>query len=59
MSRLLLNKPLRRILVTAAVAVLTITLLITGWRNYRKHPTYFILPEAAGPGSETSRIMSM
>lgn len=48
MSRLLLNKPLWRICATAAVAVLGITLLLTGWNTYRKRPTYFVPPETVG-----------
>ncbi|KAH8767283.1 hypothetical protein F5883DRAFT_629567 [Diaporthe sp. PMI_573] len=47
MSRLFLNKPLWRIWVTAAVAALGITLLLTGWQSYRKKPTYFVPPEVA------------
>ncbi|KAG8156515.1 hypothetical protein KVR01_013619 [Diaporthe batatas] len=49
MSRLLLNKPVWRICATAVVAVLCITLLLTGWNSYyRKRPTYFVPPETVG-----------
>lgn len=51
MSRLLLNKPLWRVWVTAAVAALGITLLLT-WQSYHKQPTYFIPPETADPALE-------
>lgn len=51
MSRLLLNKPLWRVWVTAAIAALGITLLLT-WQSYHKQPTYFVPPETADPAFE-------
>lgn len=51
MSRLFLNKPLWRLWVTAAVAALGITLLLT-WQSYHKQPTYFVPPETADPAFE-------